>query len=342
MRSLVTRHTALLVSLVVGSIVGLRAERLSAQDGTAHLVIISGLSGEEKFANQFKQWGAELATAAVQRLGVPASNLLWLAETKAADPRIRDRSTTEATQRELRALAARAAPNDRILLVLFGHGSFDAGVTRISLPGPDMSATDLAQLLGEFGERRVAVVVAASASGGFIDKLKAPNRIVVTATKSGFERNETVFGAHFVAALTGEDADADKDGRISLLEAFDYTRREVQREYERDGKLQTEHSMIDAIGDGKGVAAAEAATPHGRSASAFNIGGKATAAAANASTPELRAAYQAKARIETALDALRARKDQLPEQQYEAELEKLLLELSRNAQLIRRLEGGGR
>jgi hypothetical protein len=313
-----------------------------AQDGLPHLVIISGLSGEARFAQAFQEWGGSLATAAVDKHGVPAANVIWLAEQKEADPRIRDRSTLAAVQRELRALASRAGASDRIMIVLFGHGVADGDDAKLGLPGPDLTATELAQLLTAFGERRVAVVNAASASGGFVQKLAAPTRIVVTATKSGFERNETVFGRHFVAAWTGGEADADKDERVSLLEAFEYTRREVEREYQRENKLITEHAMLDALGDGKGVASAETTSPHGRAAHAFHLGGGAAAAAASARTPELRAAYQEKARIETALDALRAKKEQMPEAEYQAQLEKLLLDLSRNAQLIRRLEGGGR
>jgi hypothetical protein len=278
----------------------------------------------------------------VQRHGVGASNVIWLAESKEADPRIRDRSTKEAIQRELSVLAQRAGAADRVLIVVFGHGSVDGADAKISLPGPDLTATELAQLLGQFGDRRIAVVNTTSASGGFVQKLAAPNRIVVTATKSGFERNETIFGGHFVAALSGDGADADKDNRISLLEAYEYARREVERVYERDNKLLTEHAVLDGVGDGKGVSAAAPNTPHARSAQAFHLGGGALAAAANARTPQLRAAYQEKARIEAALDALRARKEQMPEQEYETELEKLLLELSRNAQQIRQLEGGGR
>ena len=327
--------------LLAGFAVG-HASPAAAQDGSAHVVIISALSGEERFAKTFTEWGSALATAAVERHGVPAANVIWLAERKEADPRIRDRSTKEAVQRELSQLAQRAGPTDRILIVVFGHGSTDGGESRISLPGPDLSATELTQLLAQLGGRRVAVVNTTSASGGFVQKLAAPNRIVITATKSGFERNETIFGGHFVAALTGDAADADKDNRISLFEAYDYARREVERAYERENKLLTEHAVLDGVGDGKGVGAAEPATPHARSAQSFHLGGGAVAAAASARTPELRAAYQEKARLEAALDALRARKETMPEQAYETELEKLLVELSRTAQQIRRLEGGSR
>jgi hypothetical protein len=334
------RHMRWSVVVPLALLALLRAAPAMAQDGAAHLVIISGLSGEERFASQFTAWGRALTAAATQRHGVPAANVVWLAENREADARIKDRSTLESVQRELGAIADRAGPNDRILIVVFGHGSVDGAEARLSMPGPDMSATELATMLVRFGERRVAVVNTTSASGGFVQKLAAPNRIVITATKSGMERNETVFGSHFVTALTTDSADVDKDNRVSLLEAYEYARREVERAYERDQKLKTEHSVIDAVGDGKGVAIAEPTTAHGRNAQAFNLGGGAVAAAASARTPELRAAYQEKARIETALDALRARKDKMPEAEYDAQLEKMLLDLSRNAQLIRRLEGG--
>ncbi|MGH7466100.1 MAG: hypothetical protein ACREK1_13040, partial [Longimicrobiales bacterium] len=275
----------------------------------------------------------------VQRYGVAAANVVWLAEDAGAHAGIRGRSTRENVERELGRLAARAAAGDRVLIVILGHGSHQAGESRINLPGPDINGKQFAALLDGLRSQRVAVVNAASASGGFIQDLAGVNRIVITATKSGMEANETIFGRHFSAALTGDAADTDKDGRVSLLEAFEYTRLEVEREYQRDNKLQTEHAVIDAVGDGRGATEAVAGGPHAQAAGSFYLGTSAIAAA-NAS-PELRALYEEKARIETALDALRARKDAMPEAEYEAELERLLVDLSRNAQSIRRLEGGG-
>jgi hypothetical protein len=315
------------------------ATSASAQESAGHLVIISGLSGEDRFARDYVEWGSGLAAAAVERYGLPASNVVWLAEDDAAHAGIRARSTRENVERELRTLSQRAAANDRILIVIFGHGSYQSGESRINLPGPDIDGKAFAGLLAPLGTQRVAVVNATSASGGFIQDLAGPNRIVITATKSGMEANETVFGRHFAAALTGDAADTNKDGRVSLLEAFEYTRLEVEREYQRGNKLQTEHALLDAVGDGKGVTEVAAANPHGRAAGAFHLGS--VGAAAAGASPELRALYAEKARIEEALDALRARKDSMPAAEYESALEKLLVDLSRNAQSIRRLEGGG-
>ncbi|HEX6307636.1 MAG TPA: C13 family peptidase [Longimicrobiales bacterium] len=306
--------------------------------GGAHLVILSGLSGEERFARDFTAWGAELVSAAETRHGVPAANIVWLAEDAEAHDRIRDRSTKANIEGALRSLAARTGADDRVLVVIYGHGSHQAGESRVNLPGPDITAKELAALLGGLRARQVAVVNTTSASGGFIQDLAAPGRIVVTATKSGMEANETVFGRYFTAALTGDAADTDKDGRTSLLEAFDYARAEVAREYQRGNKLLTEHAMLDGVGDGKGAAEPAAASPHARAAGAFHLA--AVAAAAVNAAPELRALYEEKARLESAIAALRARRDSMDAAAYERELERLLLELSRNGQAIRRLEGG--
>ncbi|MBR9990403.1 MAG: hypothetical protein KFH98_11640 [Gemmatimonadetes bacterium] len=316
----------------------LGAVPLAGQGGAGQLVIISGLSGEERFARDYLEWGSGLAEAAVQRYGLRADNVVWLAEDAGAHAGIRARSTRVNVEREVRALAQRAGTDDRILIILFGHGSFQAGESRINLPGPDVNGEEFAALLALFGTQRVAVVNATSASGGFVQDLAGPNRIVITATKSGMEANETVFGRHITAALTGEAADTDKDGRVSLLEAFEYARLEVEREYQRANKLQTEHAVLDAVGDGRGVAEAGDG-PHAQAAGSFHLGSVAVAAAG--ASPELRALYEAKARIEGALAALRARRASMAEAEYDTELERLLVELSRNAQSIRRVEGGG-
>lgn len=312
----------------------------AAQEPAAHVLIISGLAGEDRFATAFAEAGAAIATAAQTKYGVPAAHVVWLAETKELHARVRDRSTKENITRELSAITARAGAQDRVLIVFFGHGSYQAGESRINLPGPDLTAKELAVLLGPLRTQRVAIVNTTSASGGFIADLAAPNRVVITATKSGMEANETVFGGYFAAALAGDDADTDKDGRVSLLEAFDYARTEVAREYQLANKLLTEHAIIDGVGDGRGVAQTEDLSPHARSARAFYLGVRTTTASGRPVTPALRALYEERTRLQTAVDELRARKGSMPEQEYEAALEKLLVELSLNAQAIRRAEGG--
>lgn len=312
----------------------------AAQDPAAHVLIISGLAGEDRFAKAFAEAGFAIANTAQTKYGVPAANVVWLAETKELHARVNDRSTKENVQSALSALATRAGAQDRVLIVLYGHGSFAAGESRINLPGPDITAKELSALLQPLQTQRIAVVNTSSASGGFVADLAAPNRVVITATKSGMEANETVFGNYFAAAISGTDADTDKDGRVSLLEAFEYARREVAREYQMANKLLTEHAVIDGVGDGKGVAQAEETSPHARAARAFFLGSLSVTASGKPVTPALRALYDTRARLQTQIDDLRARKDSMQPAAYEAALEKLLVELATNAQAIRRAEGG--
>lgn len=324
------------------------------------VVVVSGLSGEPRFAESFATWSREVVDAA--RRSVPAGNIRVLAE----DGTGANRSTRENVLSVLAFVGARAGADDDVLLVLFGHGS-DEGGARINLPGPDLRAGDLAGALQAFRARRIMVVDATSASGAFVQPLAGRGRIVVAATKSGAERNETLFGGYFAAALAGDVADVDKDGRISLLEAFDYARHEVARAYDSAGRLQTEHAVLDGDGDGQGSSDPSATTADGAPASiaylaivpgaarlagsgglpgaAAGSGGATAAgdsAAAIAATPAGRELLERKRSLEAELAALRGRKAAMPEADYQRELERLLLELSRNGRALRRLEAGAR
>lgn len=327
--------------LIAMAALALACSASAAQAQRTHVLVVSGLAGEPRFAASFAEWTKQLTDAARTRLGASAADVTVLSEKGDAAAK----ATRDNVVAAIGRITARATSQDDVLLVLFGHGSESGGEAKLNLPGPDLTAPELAAALAGVKARRVVVVNTASASGGFVGALQGANRVVITATKSGAEQNETMFPRFFVAALAGEAADTDKDGRTSMLEAFEYARREVERAYASTQRLQTEHPVIDADGDGQGTAKPVAASGDGAAAALAFIGSgrpaaSAAAAPPSSASPQLRALYDEKSRIEGALDALRRRKDQLPAAEYERELERLLLELSRNGQAIRRLEGG--
>ena len=314
-----------------------------AQAQTARLLIVSGLGGEPQYSDAFHKWGTTLVDAAADRYGLPPEDIIFLAEKAERDPaRIDDRATRENVQKALADLKDRTRPGDRLFIVLIGHGSSDGEESRINLPGPDLSAAELDELLDGWGSAEIAVVNTASASGGFIEKLSGPNRTVITATQSGFEQNATLFGGFFAEAFAGDGADVDKDGRVSLLEAFEYARREVERAYEQENRLVTEHALLDDDGDGEGTQE-PVARGEGDGAAArtmFLASRRGTAEAADGDeTPELRALRETAQRLEEQVAELRARKDGMPEGEYRQELERLLLELARTNQQIRERSG---
>lgn len=322
------------------------SERLPPPDGPAtHLVVVTGIGGEPAYVDAFHELGARLRGAALERWGLPASHVVWLAEEPGRAPgRVAGRSTVERLAAELEALAGRAAPSDRVLIVLIGHGSARGEESALNLPGPDLTGSHLAELVGVLGSREVAVVNAASASGGFVLPLAGPHRIVVTATASPRERERTRFGRHFVDALAGEGADADRDGRVSLLEAFEYARREVARTYETDNQIQTEHALLEDDADGKGSLEP---VPGGDGALARRFflvrpsGAAAVAGGVDPSDPAAAALLAEKRRLEEEIEALKAQKTGLPAEEYERRLEALLLDLARTTRELREHSGGG-
>ena len=310
--------------------------------GQTHVVVITGLSGEPRYAELFEQWATTLIDAARERWNVPESNVVYLAEeADGAAGLVSARSTRENIQRELEELAARTAPGDQIIIVLIGHGSTRAGEARFNLPGPDMTAADFDALLQVFGDRKVALINGASASGDFIPELSAPDRVVVTATRSGRERSETMFPRFFVQAFAGDDADADKDGRVSILEAFNYAQGEVARAYEREGRLLTEHALLDDNGDGVGSDAPGIEADDGALAQAIYLAAG-PGDVVSTSDPRLRTLYERRRALEREIAELRARKDELSSEEYERELERLLVEVALTTREIRALEGGER
>ncbi len=303
---------------------GLGLPALAAADPA--LVVATGLGGEPRYDERFHAWAATLMDAAVDR-GVPDSSIVYLAADPGRDPRVRARSTRENVGAAFRELAAKAS-GDPLFVVVIGHGSFRDGVSKVNLPGPDLTAEDLAAMLAPFGDRPLAVAVLTSSSGGFLEALSAPGRVVITATKSGTERNVSVFAQHFVAAFVGGEADVDHDGRLSVLEAFNYARREVERAYDREQKLLTEHAVLDDDGDGEGSARPGPEAGDGRLAATMTLAGGAAPSPTGEDDPELARLITEKADLEQGIAELRQTKDSLARKEYEDRLEDLLIRLA--------------
>ncbi len=304
------------------------------------LVVISGLGGEPKYKQSFAQWSKALAEAGRSRFGLPETNITWLGEDSVAtSPLYRGRATKLNIERAFDAVARTAGANEQVVIVLIGHGAGEGEDTRISLPGPDVTAADFARLLARFPTQRVAFINLTSGSGDVMRVLAGPRRIIVTATKSAFERNESRFAEHFVTAFASTGADADKDGRISILEAFRFAAAETRRFYETESRLATEHPQLDDNGDGVGTATPDSRTGDGAQARRFFLDVSTVAAQAVANNPRLAALYKEQDIRRDEIDSLRKREAQMSAAAYESALEKVVSAFADAAREIRRLEG---
>ena len=247
----------------------------------------------------------------------------------------------KALEKEIAAMRARAKAGEQIVVIFIGHGAGQEGESRVSLPGPDVTVGDVQRWMAGFTEQRVAVVNLTSGSGDFLPILAAPGRVVITATKTAFERNESRFAEFFVKAYTADVADVDKDGRVSLLEAFRYAARETKRVYDDATKLQTEHAQLDDNGTKQNTA-----EPTGRDGQGllarrffFEAPGAPGAPIAAGGDQGIAALYHERFALEGRIDSLRALKPKLTPALYDAELEIVLVSLARKSREIRKAEG---
>jgi len=303
------------------------------------LVIVAGVGGTPEHRERFSGWARDLCAAA---LATPApGRVRVLVERLPADGEPADpcapaaRSTQEELAREIEEARGAAAARAGLMLVLIGHGSA-GGSPRFQLPGPDLSPERLAAMLDGFGSAPVTVAHLGSAAGAFVPALTGPGRVVLAATRAG-ETNETRFPRHFIAALAGDEGDRNKDGLLSALEAFDFARRGVEREYEQEGLLRTEHALLDDNGDGVGSLEPEmAAGMDGVLAArrALLVRSAEAVVDASAEPPEIRRLVAERDALAARVDVLRETREGMEEEAYLAELETLLLQIAELAERI--------
>jgi hypothetical protein len=209
----------------------------------ASVILILGAAGESEFGSNFLRQ-AQLWEETSRRAG-------------ASFMRLGEETTNAMADRELLQQQLAAEPADGLTplwLVWIGHGTFDGQEARFNLRGPDISATEVAAWLKPF-RRPLVIINTASASAPFLSKLSATNRVVITATRSGSELNYTRFGQYLAQAITEPRSDLDQDGQTSLLEAFLSASARVAEFYKAEGRLATEHALLDDNGDGLGTPA---------------------------------------------------------------------------------------
>ncbi len=296
---------------------------LCAQDGGAtYLVVIAGVSGEPRIGTEWHGMAMALATAATQRFGIVASRVIVLEQDSTRDAgRVQGRSSKATVERVLGGFARSLTVADRLVVIVLAHGSMLSGETRVNLPGPDMTPADFARVLAPATAPMIAFIQTGSASGEFVTELAGPRRIIITATKSAREQNETLFPGPFVRALTTDAGDTDKDGRVSLLEAFTYAQHEVEQVFTKGNLLASEHAQLVDGADG------------GR-ARTFYLASRNNVAAASAD-PAIAAALLARAEVQARIDVLRARRSTMSEDAYLQALEPLIVELAERTRALR-------
>ena len=280
-----------------------------------YFVIVAGLGGEPDYEQRF--------TAAANDL-----DRIFKAEGESThvDTLTGQQSTAAGLRSALTAVTRAAKPDDDFVLILIGHGSFDGIEYKFNLVGPDMTAGEIAGLCDRIAARRQLVVDTTSASGGAIPALERPGRAVIAATKSGTEKNATVFARYWVEALQDPETDADKSESISAMEAFTYAARKTAAFYDTQKRLATEHAVFNDTGAGAPVR--EAGDRQGQFLSSFTLLRLATSRQA-ANDPAMRALLEQKDSLEQKIDELKFQKAAMDPADYRKQLTDALVALAR-------------
>jgi hypothetical protein len=266
---------------------------------TMHCLIVSGLGGEQEYEQRF--------TAQAQTLDMAM---------RQAGPDVKSQAlygpaaTLDHIRSALREIARAAVPADTVMVVLIGHGSVDGIDYKFNIPGPDLTGTELASLLERIKAQNQIVVNTTSASGASREALEGPNRVVVTATRSGTEKNATVFARFWIDALKDASADTDKNEVINTAEAFKYAEQKTKQFYEAQKRLATEHPSM---------------TPPDARVAVLRIGSIQQAAL----RPEKQALLAKREGLERQIDDLKLRKAALPTPEYRKQLQALLIDLAK-------------
>jgi len=307
------RSAALLV-LFCAACAGLGAR---AAQAAPYYITVAGLGGEPDYE---------------QRFTALAKDLDKLFKAAASDAHVYTLTGNDATKARLTdtlgQIAREAKPEDEFTLILIGHGSYDGEEYKFNLPGPDISGEDLAILCDRIPAKRQLIVNTTSASGGSIGALQRAGRIVIAATKTGTEKNATVFARYWVDALRDGSADTDKNEAISALEAFQYADRKTVAFYELQKRLATEHAVIEDTGKKEAVRAGSAENGEGLLATNFILL-RLGAAQKAANDPAKRALLDKKEELERKIDLLKYQKAAMSAEDYKSQLSAALLELAR-------------
>ena len=206
-----------------------------------HLILIIGASGADEYKETFQTWATR-----------------WQDAAKRADADCTVIGDAESTAKDLEKLTTSISEmisvdtTEPLWIVFIGHGTFDGRTASLNLNGPDVSAVKMAELL-QPAKRPIAFIACASCTSPFVNALSAPNRIIVSATKDGNQIQYSRFGDAMSQAIGGLDADINRDGQTSLLEAWLFASRRTAEFYATEGRLATEHALIDDNGDAKGT-----------------------------------------------------------------------------------------
>lgn len=274
------------------------------------VVVLEGLGGEERYTEQFS---AQVSAIEIAAAALTSADRIQV---------FRNGNYSRDTVIEFfTGLDGRMQSDDRLAVFLIGHGSYDDHEYKFNIGGPDITDSDLKDMLDIGGGGNQLIVNTSSSSGATLALLERDDRTLILATRSGAERHATRFGNYFVAALSSDNADVDKNRIVTAEEAYLFADRQVSDYFERNGQLATEHSKIA-----------------GGQAARFGLA-RLGSQTQNRGDAELRRLIVRRDELNSDIEGLRLRRDSMTADAYQAELLENMLDLAVLEEQIEQREG---
>jgi len=304
---------------------------LERPDATKYVVIMAGPTVGEENAAMFRQWAFSLHDILARDYGYSSDTITLLFDDGSTDfpgaERIDGACNIEGIEQALAALSARAAVGDQITIYLMGHGSGAEEEAKFNIVGPDITGVRFAEMLDQFEQQDIVIVNTTSASYGFSASLSSEGRVVISSTRSASERYDPMFSRYFIEALDSRNGDRDKNNRVSMLEAFNYAKANVEAWYEEQGRLASEHAGLDDNGDALFSLNPTTQEADGRLAEIAYI--DSLLSNDEQLSPEALRLKGRMQELERAVFILRGRKGEFLETDYWAQMQELLVDLAR-------------
>ena len=291
-------------------------------------LIVTGLGGLPEYEENFSNWGDQIAEVCGKEPGSTVHHLNGRKQKRDEILEIFDQVAS--------------APPRELWVFLIGHANHDGHNYKFNIAGPDLTDQQIGGFLDRVAEARTYIVAATSASGGLAVDLSHTNRVIVTATRGTAERQAPLFMSFFLEAVTSAEADTDKNGKVSLLEAYLFSHNKVGAWFEEKGRIQTEHPVLDDNGQVR-LNEKKSEPPE---IAPGNYGSFLAALAYLSAPPaqayrtlEAKGLASVRVEVEREIEDLKFRKKDLSEDDYYNGLEALLVRLAETNERIRQLEG---
>jgi hypothetical protein len=281
-------------------------------------LIISGAPGDEEHTKKYTAWTESTRLVLVGEMGFLPNRVIVLSNEKATQAEIKD---------AFAKIKDQLKPADSFFLFLIGHGSYDGLEYKFNNVGPDLTGSDFSKLLATLSASRIVVVNSSSNSGGATEAMAGKNRMIVSATKTGFEGNDTVFYEYFLAGLQKSAADENKDQKVSVWEAFKFAVDGVERFYKDTGRIATEHPQISD--NGSPMSGVVSSAPVMANLTSFNVDRPVTVADA-----KLQTLLDEQKQIQQKIEALQINKASMSPADFDKQIEDLILQLAQKTQQV--------